>query len=186
MRACTRTILPTLAAALLLSACGSSSSSSTGGAASSSPPAAAPAGGASSGGLVKTASSSQLGGTVLANSQGLTLYRLSGEQKGKFICTSAACLAAWHPLVVPAGGQPSGSVGSLGQVKRPDGSEQVTYKGMPLYTFAADHSPGQAKGQGLKDVGTWNAVMTSAGTASAPPPATTTTSSTASGGGYAY
>lgn len=36
----------------------------------------------------------------------------------------------------------------------------MTYKGMPLYTFAEDTAPGQAKGQGIKDVGTWNAVTT--------------------------
>ena len=33
---------------------------------------------------------------------------------------------------------------------------------MPLYTFAQDQQPGDAKGQGLKDVGTWNAVRTGA------------------------
>ena len=56
------------------------------------------------------------------------------------------------------GRTPSGGVGSLGTVKRPDGTEQVTYKGMPLYTFAQDQKPGDAGGQGIKDVGTWTAV----------------------------
>jgi hypothetical protein len=68
-------------------------------------------------------------------------------------------------------------------VKRPGGSEQVTYKGMPLYTFAADYSPGQTNGQGIKDVGTWNAVMTT--TRNTRPPAITTSTSS-SGGGYGY
>jgi predicted lipoprotein with Yx(FWY)xxD motif len=127
---------------------------------------------------LKTTSNSQLGGTILVNAQGLTLYRLSGEQNGKFICTSTTRLQNWHPLVLPAG-KPSGTVGPLGEVKRPDAREQVTYNGMPLYTFAADHSPGQANGQGIKDVSTWNAVMTTASQTSAP--ATTTNSSSSAG-----
>jgi hypothetical protein len=61
---------------------------------------------------------------------------------------------------------------------------QITYKGTPLYTFALDHKAGDAKGQGIKDVGTWTAVTTSATASSAPASSTTSTSS--SGGGYGY
>jgi predicted lipoprotein with Yx(FWY)xxD motif len=126
---------------------------------------------------------------VLTDAHGMTLYRLSGEHAGKFICTSAGCVGVWHPLSTAAGSAPSGSVGSLGTVKRPDGTEQVTYKGLPLYTFVQDRQPGEAKGEGLKDVGTWNAVTTSGSSAagtptttsteSAPAPATTQTSAPA-------
>jgi len=49
-----------------------------------------------------------------------------------------------------------------GFVKRPDGTMQVAYKGMPLYTFAQDKAPGEANGQGIKDVGTWTAIVVSA------------------------
>jgi predicted lipoprotein with Yx(FWY)xxD motif len=84
---------------------------------------------------------------------------------------------AWHPLAAPAGGKPSGSVGSLGTVKRPDGAMQVTYKGMPLYTFVQDQAAGDAKGQGIKDVGTWTAVTTGAAASSTPPASSTSTSS---------
>jgi predicted lipoprotein with Yx(FWY)xxD motif len=124
-----------------------------------------------------------LGGTILVNARGLTLYRLSGETTGKFICTTSACLKVWHPLVA-TGSKPTGGVGSLGVVKRPDGTMQVTYKGEPLYTFAADHSPGQANGQGIKDVGTWKAVTTSAAKTGTPAPPTSTSSG--GGGSYAY
>jgi hypothetical protein len=56
---------------------------------------------------------------------------------------------------------------------------------MPLYTFAHDTAPGQANGQGIKDVGTWSAVTKSASTSSAPAaPASSTSSS--GGGGYGY
>jgi len=60
-------------------------------------------------------------------------------------------------------------VGSLGTVKRPDGTEQVTYKGEPLYTFAQDKEAGEANGQGIKDVGTWSAITVTTSAAATPP-----------------
>ncbi|MCW3026963.1 MAG: hypothetical protein JWN81_174 [Solirubrobacterales bacterium] len=172
MRQLSKSLLPALAASLTLAACGSSSSGTTSSSSSG-------AGGSSSGqasgsaAVVKTASNATLGSTVLTNAQGLTLYSLSAEQGGKFICTSSSCTQIWHPL--SASGTPGG-VASLGTVMRPDGTKQVTYKGMPLYTFAQDQQPGQAKGQGFKDVGTWSAVTVSSAGATAP--STGTTSST--------
>jgi predicted lipoprotein with Yx(FWY)xxD motif len=121
---------------------------------------------------------------VLVDSQGLTLYHLTGEHAGKFICTSSACLAAWHPLTVSSGAKPSGSVSSLGVVKRSNGTMQVTYKGEPLYTFAHDSAPGQATGEGFKDVGTWFVIKTGAASSTTAP--VSSTSTTSSGGGYAY
>jgi predicted lipoprotein with Yx(FWY)xxD motif len=181
---------PALTVSLLLAACGSSSKTSTANSTAGARPAAQRSV------VVKTASSPL--GTILANSQGMTLYHLSGERNGKFICTSAACVGIWHPLTVASGSTPSGEVGSLGTVKRPDGTVQVTYKGTPLYTFAQDKQPGETSGQGIKDVGTWSVLTTSS--ASAPstsnsgstPPSTTGTpaapaeSSSGGGSGYGY
>ncbi|MFZ2113609.1 MAG: hypothetical protein WAU77_07770 [Solirubrobacteraceae bacterium] len=125
----------------------------------------------------------------------MTLYHLSGEQNGKFICTSTACLGVWHPLVAPSSGAPSGEVGSLGTVKRPEGTMQVTYKGTPLYTFTGDQQSGETKGQGIKDVGTWSVVATSSNstpatstssTPAAPAPSTGGSQESSSGGGYGY
>ena len=132
---------------------------------------------------MKTASVSSLGASVLVDAQGLTLYHLSGEQNGKWICTSAACVKVWHPLAAPTGGSPSGSVGSLASVKRPDGAMQVTFKGMPC--IVSVKKPGEAKGQGIKDVGVWTAVTANGSTASKPAAATTAPSSSG-GGGYGY
>src|SRR5262249_1052125 len=119
MRQTMKVLIPTLAVSALISACGSSSSKSgsekTQGAATSSQ---VSSGG--SGTVVKTASNSKLGTTVLVNSQGMTLYHLSAEQQGKFICTNSACLQLWHPLTVTAVRTPTGSV-ALATVKRPDG-----------------------------------------------------------------
>jgi predicted lipoprotein with Yx(FWY)xxD motif len=106
--------------------------------------------------VVKEANSPSLGKTVLTAGNGLTLYSLSAETHGKFIC-KGSCLKDWHPLVVAAGVKPTGPV-SLGTIKRPDnGKRQVTFEGRPLYTFDADKKKGDAKGQGIKDVGTWHA-----------------------------
>jgi predicted lipoprotein with Yx(FWY)xxD motif len=105
--------------------------------------------------VVKEAHNSSLGSTVLTANNGLTLYSLSVEKNGRFICTGS-CLKDWHPLVVAAGVKPSGPV-ALGTVKRPDGRRQVTFEGRPLYTFDSDSKKGDANGEGIKDVGTWHA-----------------------------
>jgi predicted lipoprotein with Yx(FWY)xxD motif len=125
--------------------------------------------------VVSTAKNSSIGATVLVNLQGRTLYSLSVERKGKFICTDKTCLSFWHPLVVKAGVTPTGAK-SLATVRRPDGRRQMTYRGGPLYTFSGDQRRSDAKGEGFKDVGVWHAATVGA---TAPPPATTTT-----GGGY--
>jgi predicted lipoprotein with Yx(FWY)xxD motif len=37
----------------------------------------------------------------------------------------------------------------VGTITRPDGSVEVTYNDMPLYTWQGDSAPGQATGQGV-------------------------------------
>jgi predicted lipoprotein with Yx(FWY)xxD motif len=201
MRTITKFLLP-IVASLAVAACGSSSSGSASG---SSSQAAAPASSgsqttASAGGegaIVKTASSPTLHATVLTDSQGMTLYHLTGESAGKFICTSTACVQIWHPVTVTAARRPDGTVSGLGTVRRPEGTTQVTYRGEPLYSVAQDKQPGEAKGEGIKDVGTWTAVTTGGQAASrstAPPaPASSSSGSSGSGGsesagsgGYGY
>jgi len=112
------------------------------------------------------------GRTLLTTTSGHTLYSLSAERHGKFICTEASgCTGIWRPLTVAAGVVPNGPV-KLGTIKRPEGTIQVTYRGLPLYTFAADKKRGQVKGEGLKDVGTWHPATISA-SSPAPAPAPT-------------
>lgn len=117
--------------------------------------------------VAKEADNATLGRTVLTTLKGKTLYSLSVEKRGKFICTGG-CLASWKPLLVPAGVKPTGPV-KFGTVKRPEGKTQVTYKGLPLYSFNGDTRSGEANGEGLKDVGTWHAARV--GNVSSPPPA---------------
>ncbi len=108
--------------------------------------------------VAKAAPNPTLGKTVLVTTGGRTLYSLSAETNGKFICT-ATCLTVWRPLTVTAAVTPLGPV-KLGTIERPEGQTQVTFKGKPLYTFSGDTKPGQANGEGIKDVGTWHAAST--------------------------
>ena len=133
---------------------------------------------------VQTANSSKLGTSVLVNHKGMTLYTLSAERGGRFICTtssmipggSASCLSLWHPLTVAKGSTPTGAA-QLGTITRPDnGATQVTWHGRPLYTFTGDKAPGDASGNGFKDVGVWKAATLGS----------SSSSSSSGGGGYGY
>jgi predicted lipoprotein with Yx(FWY)xxD motif len=58
---------------------------------------------------------------------------------------------------VTTSGKPAAKAGvnaaMLGVIKRKDGSEQVTYNGMPLYYFARDQKPGSTMGQDIDHFG---------------------------------
>jgi predicted lipoprotein with Yx(FWY)xxD motif len=120
--------------------------------------------------LVKTARNAALGKTILVTRGGLTLYSLSAERHGRFICTGSMCLSVWKPLVVARGVTPTGVKG-LTVVKRPDAKRQVAFRGAPLYRFVQDTKPGQVNGNGFKDVGVWRPVTTGTSTAQTPAPA---------------
>jgi predicted lipoprotein with Yx(FWY)xxD motif len=118
--------------------------------------------------LVKTAHNAALGRTILVTRNGLTLYSLSAERHGRFICTNGACLSVWKPLVVARGVTPTGIKG-LTVVTRPDARRQVAFHGAPLYRFGQDVKPGEVKGNGFKDVGVWRPVTTGSAKAPAAP-----------------
>jgi predicted lipoprotein with Yx(FWY)xxD motif len=108
--------------------------------------------------VAKQAESASLGHTILVTTKGRTLYSLSAESGGRFICTGA-CASTWRPLTIAPAVKPTGPV-KLGTIERPDGRTQVTFKGRPLYTFSGDSKAGDVNGEGIKDVGTWHAVVT--------------------------
>ena len=121
--------------------------------------------------VVKVMRNPTLGKRILVTRSGMTLYSLSAERHGRFICTTTACIALWKPLTVPSGVKPAGTNG-LSTVRRPDGKRQVAFKGAPLYRFVQDMKPGDAKGNGFRDVGVWRPVAAGSGaTAPAPTPA---------------
>jgi predicted lipoprotein with Yx(FWY)xxD motif len=153
-----------VAAIAVTAACGSASAHTSGGHGTT--------------GVVATARNASLGGTVLVNRGGMTLYTLSAERNGRFICTGT-CTQLWKPLLVKGAVNAAG-IGGLGTVMRPGGAgTQLTYQGRPLYTFAKDSAPGDATGNGFKDVGVWRAATigaTASSTAAAP----------STSGGYGY
>ena len=118
--------------------------------------------------VVRTAINPTLHTKVLVNRKGLTLYSLSVEQRGRFICTDRSCLSLWAPLVVPKGTTPTGGL-HLGTVRRPDGRTQVSYRGRPVYTFTQDRKPGDVNGNGFKDVGVWRPASPAPSGSTAPP-----------------
>ena len=122
---------------------------------------------------VATAQNATLHKRILVTSGGgRTLYSLSAETRGRFICTGS-CLASWPPLILKRGARPVG-VRGLGAIRRPDGRRQVTYKGKPLYRFSGDARRDDVNGEGFKDVGTWHAAVaprSSGASHDSPPPA---------------
>lgn len=118
--------------------------------------------------VAKEVESAALGKTVLATTRGHTLYSLSAEKNGRFVCTGP-CLSNWRPLLVPSNTKPTGPV-KLGTIQRPEGKTQVTYKGRPLYAFLGDSKAGEANGEGIEDVGTWHAATLATGSPAPSPP----------------
>ena len=100
----------------------------------------------------------QIGGvSVLANARGFTLYSFAPDTPSKSVC-NGSCAAYWPPVKGPVTAGP-GVTGSLGTIKRSDGSTQATYDGHPLYTYVGDSAPGQAHGNNLNlNGGLWREV----------------------------
>ena len=179
------------AAAVIVGGCGSASSSSSSVSApapasspSTSSIAAAGTTAAATGAvMVKTEKGS--GGTYLAGPNGRALYLWVADSGGKSAC-SGACAQAWPPLLTK--GSPTAGSGvtssDVGTIMRSDGSEQVTYKGHPLYYFIADTSAGTTKGQGNDGFGAKWWLVAPSGTAITSGGSTTPASSGGSSSGY--
>jgi predicted lipoprotein with Yx(FWY)xxD motif len=111
-----------------------------------------------SGPVLKTA---RIGGvTVLTNAKGFTLYLFVPDTPTSSKCYGS-CAAYWPPVFgTPKAGP--GVIGTLGTIKRTDGSTQASYDGHPLYTYIADSAPGQAHGNNVNlNGGLWKDVPVS-------------------------
>jgi predicted lipoprotein with Yx(FWY)xxD motif len=151
--------------ALLIAACGSSSSSSSTAAApaAASPTTASTTAAAATTSGVMIATANAHGQTYLTGASGRAIY-LWVADKGDTSSCSGACAQAWPPVTTT--GKPTAGSGvtasDLGTTKRSDGTEEVTYKGHPLYYFVGDKSAGQTTGQGSDSFGAkWWLVATS-------------------------
>lgn len=166
-----RTVLAVAVTALFAAGCGSDDSSD-----------GSDAGGGGSG-LVSTA---EVDGTeVLADAEGRTLYTAEVEKDGQIHCVDA-CAKFWEPVVASdADAEEANSAlgDEFGTVERPDGQSQLTYGGLPLYTFAEEDA-GELRGDGFTDdfQGTqfvWAAARTDGSSAPSETPED-------DGGGYGY
>jgi predicted lipoprotein with Yx(FWY)xxD motif len=93
-------------------------------------------------------------GEILVNSQGRTLYLFEKDSGTTSACTGE-CASDWPPLEVTGKAtEGSGADSSLvGTTERPDGTQQVTYNGHPLYLFEGDKKAGDTNGEGLNAFG---------------------------------
>jgi predicted lipoprotein with Yx(FWY)xxD motif len=152
---------------LLLTACGGSSgSSSTSNSTTTST--AQPGGQATSaalsnvpppGSTVLHVQKSNLG-YVLALTNGQVVYVYDKDSKGGPPVCTGSCASLWPPVT---GGNPVASpadtgLGTFGTVAGANGAKQVTYNGMPLYTFKGA-KPLTTKGNGIG--GMWHVVKLS-------------------------
>ena len=60
--------------------------------------------------VAKQVENATLGKTVLTTLGGRTLYSLSVERGGRFVCDNPGCLAAWRPLLIARATKPTGPV----------------------------------------------------------------------------
>ncbi|MEU2853397.1 SCO0930 family lipoprotein [Streptomyces syringium] len=95
-------------------------------------------------------------GPVVADGKGLTLYRFDKDTaKPPASRCDGDCAKAWPPVPADDASATAGLDAELGEVKRADGTMQLTLAGWPVYRYAKDAAPGDTKGQGVG--GTWSA-----------------------------
>ena len=162
--------------ALFIVACGSSTTSSGRYGASSSS-ASTPS--SASAMTIKTTTLT-VGGkamTVLANTQGMTLYYRTSDTPTS-VC-SGGCASAWPPVLSTLMPSVSSTLPGTFSLMNDANGSQVAYNGHPLYTYSGDSAPEQANGQGIGNI--WFVAPTTL-------PATTTPSgsTTPTPGGYHY
>jgi predicted lipoprotein with Yx(FWY)xxD motif len=91
-------------------------------------------------------------GTIIVNSKGRTLYMFVPDKRKRVTC-KGTCARVWPPVKLPSGAKITAGGAAkkslLSSDPNPVGGRVVTYHGWPLYTYVADRSAGQAKGQAL-------------------------------------
>ncbi|ASN52984.1 hypothetical protein [Sinomonas sp. R1AF57] len=175
----------TAASSLALAGCGggsgggtsgSSSPASSSGASSSAASSSAAgggdaygSGGSSSSGSSSGSSSAQAGGEVelktatvggqkiIVDEKGMTVYYYTRDNKGATVsaCTGG-CITLWPPVISSESPKLDGVTATVGSIKTPDGKNQVTLNGMPIYYYQKDTGPGQVNGQAV--AGVWYVV----------------------------
>ncbi|MFY9929307.1 MAG: hypothetical protein WAK82_14990 [Streptosporangiaceae bacterium] len=149
-------------AVLLLSACGGSSASSSSAAqtaqAAAGQPSSAALGGIQAGSTVLMVQKSALG-YVLAEANGQVVYTYAKDTKGAAPTCTGSCADTWKPVTgKPLASTATSGLGTLGTVPDSNGARQVTYDGMPLYTYSGA-KPLVTAGEGVG--GVWHVIKLS-------------------------
>jgi predicted lipoprotein with Yx(FWY)xxD motif len=113
---------------------------------------AAGGGGAASAGAAIVSVAGVDGTDVLTDSEGRTLYTAEVEKDGNILCVDA-CTSFWAPVAASAAEAETAAADldmDLGVVDRPEGEQQLTLDGVPLYTFT-EEGAGQLDGDGFTD-----------------------------------
>ena len=97
-------------------------------------------------------------GSILVNSEGMSLYLFMADTQNSGMSTcndDDGCSTEWPALTSPAAPVAGEGLDAnlLGTLTRDDGTMQVTYNGWPLYLFHEDSAPGDVNGQGLEEFG---------------------------------
>ena len=146
---------------LLLAACGGSSGSSSTSTPTATSAGQQAAGQPTSGGIplkgstVLIVQKSALG-YVLALANGQVVYAYAKDTKGGSPACTGSCASIWPPVTGnPVASTGATGLGTLGTVADANGARQITYNGMPLYTFKGA-KPLATKGQGVE--GMWHVI----------------------------
>jgi predicted lipoprotein with Yx(FWY)xxD motif len=112
--------------------------------------------GASSGSTTITVSQNKTWGPTLTLKDGFTVYRLTKDSNNKSVCTGK-CATIWVPVILAPGQKTPVGVGvsGLGSFARANGTKQVTFQGIPLYTFTKDKTAGEVSGNVKDTWGQW-------------------------------
>ena len=141
----TRHIFASLALLVSLAACGGGGSS--GGGYGTLPTTTPPTSGA-----LSTATLN--GGAGFVNAAQRTVYVFDADTTANQSTCTGGCASVWPPVTVTAGATLPANWTSFA---RADGSQQLAYKGRPLYTYAVDTAAGQTNGDGINSFnGLWH------------------------------
>jgi predicted lipoprotein with Yx(FWY)xxD motif len=104
-------------------------------------------------------SSNKFLGDFLVNQSGYTLYYFQNDSQ--LVADSACygeCAELWHPFYVARLILPESLMRvDFDDITRADGSRQTTFRDWPLYLYAKDTMPGDARGNDID--GTWHIVI---------------------------
>ena len=99
---------------------------------------------------IYTTKTDEVKGTYLADFAGVALYTYDKDTAGVSNCTGI-CASLWPAYTSGAVAQGSFPT-NISVITRSDGSTQFAWKGMPLYYYANDKSPGDVNGDGVGGV----------------------------------